>query len=323
MPNSNYDSVLTTTLEARGRALSDNVTNNIAAYLKMSERGNIRPFTGGHKIIEPLSYAENTNAGWYTGADVFTTGLTEELTAPEFAIKQLAIPVVFTGLDELKNAGPAAVADLLEAKIRVAESTGENMLAEGLFADGTGNDGKELTGLGAAVPITVTNTYGNINRNLTANTWWRSRATDSGAAPSSSTLLGLFNTEYYALTRGMEHPDLILCDDVTFGTLEGIVQNLLRFTTSKLADIGFTAIKYKNADVVLTTGIGDIGTDVTAFFLNTKYLHLRPASGRNMSVLGGAAQRPFNQDVIAKTLVWAGNLTCSGSKFHSRLTLNA
>ena len=317
MPNANYDSILTTTIEARSKVIQDNVKNNNAAYLKMAERGNIRPFTGGHKIIEPLSYAENTNAGWYSGAEVFATGLTEELTAPEFAIKQLAVPVVITGLDEIKNSGPAGLIDLLEAKVRVAESTMENKLDTGFYADGTGSDGKELTGLGAAIPATNTNTYGNINGALTANTWWRNRSTDA-ADLSAANALGLINTEFYSLTRGTDSPDLVLMDDVNFGVFEGVLQSQQRWTQSKLADLGYNSLKYKNADVVLTTGIGGNGPAKTAFFINTKYLHLRPFQGRNMVALPDA-HRPFNQDITAKVLVWAGNLTCSGRKFHSRL----
>jgi len=318
MPNTNYDSILTTTIESRSKKIQDNVTNNNAAYYKMNERGNIRPFNGGHKIIEPLSYAENTNAGWYSGADVFTTGLTEELTAPEFTIKQLAAPIVITGLDEIKNSGPAGLIDLLESKVKVAESTMENKLDAGLYADGTGSDGKELTGLAAAVPITVTNTYGNINRGLAANAWWKSRVTDTGTAPAAATIFSLFNTEFYALTRGTDSPDLILCDDVTMGVFEGVLQTQARFTQSKMAELGFQALKFKSADVVLSTGLGGVGTAATAFFLNTRYLSLRPFSGRNMVPLGDQ-HRPFNQDVTAKTIAWAGNLTCSGAKFHSRL----
>lgn len=320
MANANYDSILTTTIESRSKKIQDNVTNNNAAFYKMNERGNIRPFNGGHKIIEPLSYAENTNAGWYSGADQFTTGLTDELSAPEFAIKQLAAPIVITGLDEIKNSGPAGLIDLLESKVKVAESTMENKLDAGLYADGTGSDGKELTGLAAAVPVTVTNVYGNINRALAANAFWRSRVTDTNAAPSAATIFALFNTEYYALTRGTDSPDLILTDDVTMGVFEGVLQTQLRFavSNSKLGELGFTALRFKNADVVLSTGLGGVGTAATTFFLNTKYLHLRPFSGRNMVPLGDQ-HRPFNQDVTAKTIAWAGNLTCSGAKFHSRL----
>jgi hypothetical protein len=318
MPNANYDSILTTTIEARSKSIQDNVTNNNAAYLKMSQRGNIRPFTGGRVIIEPLSYAENTNAGWYSGADIFTTGLTEELTAPEFPFKQLVAPIVITGSDEIKNSGPAGLIDLLESKVKVAESTLENKLDLGMYADGTGSDGKELTGLAAAVPVTVTNTYGNINRALAASAYWKSRVTDTNAAPAAATILAKVNTEYYALTRNNDHPDLILMDDVTFGVFEGVLQGQQRWTQSKLADLGFDALKYKGADVVLTTGLGGNGPAATTFFLNTKYLHLRPFSGRNMVPLGDQ-HRPFNQDVTAKSIVWAGNLTCSGAKFHSRL----
>ena len=318
MPNANYDSILTTTIESRSKTIQDSVTNSNAAYLKMNERGNIRTFSGGHKIIEPISYAENTNTGWYSGADVFTTGLTEELTAPEYTIKQLASTVVITGLDEIKNSGPAGLIDLLEAKVKVAESTMENKLDAGFYADGTGSLGKELTGLGAAVPITVTNTYGNINRALAVNTFWRSRVTDTNAAPSATTILGLFNTEIMALTRGTDSPDLILTPSVEYGLILGILQGQQRFTDSKLAKLGFTAMMFGNADLVMCGGIGSNITSATTFFLNTKYLHLRPFSGRNMVPLDGG-QRPFNQDVTAKSIAWAGNLTCSGAKFHSRL----
>lgn len=318
MANANYDAILTTTIESRSKKIQDNVTNNNAAYLKMAERGNIRPFTGGHKIIEPLSYAENTNSGWYSGAEVLSTGLTDELSAPEFTIKQLAASIVITGLDEIKNSGPAGLIDLFEAKVRVAEATMENDLDLGFYADGTGNGGKELTGLGAAVPVTVTNTYGNIDRSLAANAWWKSRVTDTNAAPAAATILEKVNTEFYALTRGTDAPDLVLMDDVTMGVFEGVLQTQLRFTSSKLAEMGFTALRYKTADVVLTTGMGGNGPSATTFFLNTKYLHLRPFSGRNMVALDGPT-RPYNQDLVAKTIAWAGNLTCSGSKFHSRL----
>lgn len=318
MPNANYDSILTTTLEARGKTIQDNVTNNNPLYYKLNERGNIRPFNGGHKIIEPLSYAENTNSGWYSGADILSTNLTEELTAPEFPIKQLVATVVLTGLDEIKNSGPAGLIDLLEAKIKVAEATMENDLDLGIYADGTGNGGKELTGLGAAVPITVTNTYGNINRALAANAYWKSRVTDTNAVPAAATILGLFNTEINALTRGKDTIDLIVADATTYGVLEGVLQTQVRFSTSKMADLGFQALRYKTADVVMAGGIGGNAPSATTFFLNTKYLHLRPFSGRNMVPLDGG-QRPYNQDVTAKSIVWAGNLTCSGAKFHSRL----
>jgi len=105
---------------------------------------------------------------------------------------------------------------------------------------------------------------------------------------------------------------------VTMGVFEGVLQAQVRFTTSKLAELGFNALRYKTADVVLTTGIDGNGPAATTFFLNTKYIHLRPFSGRNMVPLGDQ-HRPFNQDVTAKTIAWAGNLTCSGAKFQSRL----
>ena len=142
--------------------------------------------------------------------------------------------------------------------------------------------------------------------------------TDTNAAPSATTIIGLVNTEFNALTRNKDAPDLVIMDATTYAVFEGVLQAQQRYTQSKMGEVGFQALRYKTADVVMAGGIGGNAPSATTFFLNTKYIHLRPFSGRNMTPLDGG-QRPYNQDVTAKSIVWAGNMTCSGAKFHSRL----
>jgi len=43
--------------------------------------------------------------------------------------------------------------------------------------------------------------------------------------------------------------------------------------------------------------------------LNTDYLFMRPASGREFVPLGEKAS--VNQDAMVMPMVWAGNMTCS------------
>jgi hypothetical protein len=55
--------------------------------------------------------------------------------------------------------------DLLDARISAAESTLQNLIVKGLYSDGTGASGKQLTGLKAAVSLTPNvGTYGGIDR---------------------------------------------------------------------------------------------------------------------------------------------------------------
>jgi len=84
--------------------------------------------------------------------------------------------------------------------------------------------------------------------------------------------------------------------------------------------LGFPTLKYMDADVVLDGGIGGFCPPSTGFFLNTKYLFLRPHSSRNMVPLSPNRRYAINQDAEVQILAWAGNLTTSGSQFQGRMT---
>lgn len=59
--------IVATTIEKRSKKIADNVTKNNALLMKLSQRGRSRPFSGGRLIYEELSFAENANAGYYSG----------------------------------------------------------------------------------------------------------------------------------------------------------------------------------------------------------------------------------------------------------------
>ena len=198
-PNSSYTDLITTTLEFRAPDIADNVSANNAATAWMKKNGGYKLTAGGHKILEPLAFAANSNGGWYSGYDQLPVGPQEEISAAEFAWKQIAVPVVASGLEtEVQNTGEAAVFDLLEERIKNAERTMANLVATGLFSDGTGSGGKQLTGLLAMCDSTpLTTVYGGIDK---ANfSFWRNKFTDTGADPSSATIQGILNTMWASL----------------------------------------------------------------------------------------------------------------------------
>ena len=94
----NISDILATTIESRTKKIADSVTDNNALLKKLSSKGKIKTFTGGSKILQELSFAENSNAGWYSGYDLLPVGVSDVLSAAEFDIKQAAVPVVISGL---------------------------------------------------------------------------------------------------------------------------------------------------------------------------------------------------------------------------------
>ena len=314
----NVSDIVATTIQSRTKQIADNVTNNNVLLKKLEGRGNRKPFSGGNVIYQELSYAQNANGGWYSGYDLLPVAASDVISAAEFTIKQLACPVTISGLEGLQNAGKEQMIDLLEARINVAESTMSNLMAAGLYADGSGTGGKELTGLNAAVPVDPTTaTYGGINR---VNwTFWRSVYTKT-AAQTSANIGGFMNTMWASLVRGADRPDLIVMDNVAWGTYVASLQALQQFTSPSVGALGFPTLKYMgDCDVALDGGIGGNCPAKTMFFLNTKYIFLRPHSARDMVPLSPNKRYATNQDAEVQILAWAGNLTCSGEKFQGRL----
>jgi hypothetical protein len=320
--NPSVSDIVATTIQSRSRTIADNVTKNNAILARLNQRGKVRTFSGGNVILEELSFAENPNAGFYSGYDLLPVAAADVISAAEFQIKQFAVPVVISGLEQLQNSGREAMIDLMEARINVAESTMANQLSTSIYSDGTGNGGKEVTGLDAAVAEDPTSgTYGGINR--ASWSFWQNGTfdanTDGGAAISSSNIQTYMNALWAKLVRGSDRPDLIVMDNVMWSYYMGSLQPQQRFTDPATANLGFPTIKFMDADVVLDGGIGGACPSKTAFFLNTKYISWRPHRDRNMVALSPDRRYAINQDAEVQILAWAGNLTCSGAQFQGRL----
>ncbi len=312
----NISDILATTIESRTRQIADNVTKNNAILMRLEQSGKIKTFSGGYKILQELSFAENTNAGWYSGYDILPVGVSDVISAAEYNIKQAAVPVVISGLEMLQNSGKERMIDLMDARLTVAESTMANLISGGLYSDGTGAGGKEIDGLDAAVPTNpATGTYGGIDR----ATWdfWRSQV-GGGAATDPTNIQERMNALWASLVRGTDRPDLIMCDNDFWADYVASLQSLQRFTSPEVGALGFPSLKYMDADVVLDGGIGGFCPTYTAFFLNTDYIHYRPHANRNMVPLSPNKRYSVNQDAEVQILAWAGNLTTSGAQFQGR-----
>lgn len=316
--NSAITDIIATTIQSRTGKIADNVTKNNALLSRLNQRGNIKPFGGGNVILQELSFQANGNAGWYAGYDLLPVAAQDVISAAQYDIKQAACPVTISGLDQLMNSGREAIIDLLEARVSVAEASMANLVAQGVYSDGTAASGKQITGLAAQViAVPTSGSPGGIDR--ATWTFWRNQtfdaSTDGGAATTSANIQTYFNRLWAKCVRGNDRPDLIVVDNTYWGLYMGSLQAIQRFTDSDSARLGFVSVKFMDADVVLDGGIGGFMPASTAYFLNTKYLHFRPHRDRNMVPLSPGQRYSINQDAAVQILAWAGNLTSSGLQF--------
>ena len=323
--NSSISDIIATNIQSRTGELADNVTNNNALLRRLKDRGNVKTFSGGNVILQEIMYTDSTtnNTNSYSGYEVLNVSQNSPISSAQFSITQYAAAVSISGLEMIQNSGKEAIIDLLDGRMMVAEAQLANRIGADIYTDGTGNSGKNITGLGAAVPdAPTTGTYGGINR---ANyTFWRSAkysgVTDGGSAVSASNIQSYMDSLAVQLIRGTDKPDLIVADSNYYRLYLQSMQSIQRVTDggNSTQGAGFASLKYYGAgmasDVVLDGGIGSAATANHMWFLNTKYMMFRPHVDRNFVPIGGERQA-VNQDAIVKLIGWAGNLTSSGPQF--------
>jgi len=325
--NTAVSDIIATTIQSRSGELADNVTNNNALLRRVKQKGNVRPFTGGNVILEEIMYNDTTtnNTNSYSGYELLNISPNSPISAAQFAITQYASAVTISGLEMLQNSGKEAIIDLLEGRMKVAEAQLMNRIAGDIYLDGTGNGGKNITGLAAAVPDAPTSgTYGGIDRATWA--FWQSKkysgVTDGGAAVSASNIIAYMTALAIKLVRGNDKTDLIVADNTYYQYYVNALQAIQRVTSESDAASGFASLKFYGggmaADVVLDGGIGAAATAAHMWFLNTNYIFFRPHKDRNFVPIGGERQA-VNQDAIVKLIGWAGNLTTAGAQFQGVL----
>ena len=320
--NSAITDIIATTIQSRSGELADNLTQNNAILQRLNQKGNVRPFSGGNVILEEIMYNDpNTNnANSYSGYEVLNIQPDSPISAAQFKIAQYADAVTMSGLEMLQNSSKEAIIDLLDGRMQVSEARLLNRISGDLFGDGTGNGGKNLDGLGAAVSATpTTGTYGGIN----AANWdfWRNQITTG--ATGSGNILAKMTEAAIKQIRGTDKADLIVAGNTMYTYYVGALQAIQRIAAEESGAAGFASLKFygggTSADVVLGGGYGSQETATYMYFLNTNYIFFRPHKERNFVPIGGERQS-INQDAIVKLYGWAGNLTTSNRFLQGLLT---
>ncbi len=322
MTSPNISEILTTTIANYSGVLADNVTKNNAILRQLKKSGNVNTFDGGEQIYQELQYAENATAAWYSGYDTISITPQDVLTTANYAIKQCAVSVTVSGLQMAQNMGKERIHDFVKAKVKNAESSLQNLVAQGMYALGTESGGKTLGGLQLLVADTATSgTVGGISRS--AYTFWQNYSydatTNGGSAATAANIEGYMNTVYQNTSRGTDKADLIVADNNYYNLFLGSQQAIQRITDPETANAGFQNLLFMGTPVIFDGGVGGFCPTNHMYFLNSKYIFFRPHSSFNFTELGPDERYSTNQDAMTKLLGFYGNMTLSNSSLQGVL----
>lgn len=315
MPSPNLTELVTTTLRDRQGELADNTSKSNALLSAVSARGNVDLVSGGRTIVRELEYAENSTFMYYSGYETLNISPSDVFSAAEYSWKQAAVNVSWSGLENrIQNAGDAASIKLVASRIKNAERTMANQISIGIYSDGTGSAGKQITGLQAQVAdAPTTGIVGGINRANFA--FWQNQTVTITSTDNTSELAADMRTLWSACSRGNDRPDLIVAGATLYDLFWSDMQSIQRVTSAGTGNKGFSELEFRGVAVRLDGGQAtgsatDWGGGLSAtrmYMLNTSYIYWSVHSATNMVPMD--EKMSLNQDATVVPLLWAGNLT--------------
>jgi hypothetical protein len=244
---------------------------------------------GGAIISQPVLMQLNQTAQTYSGADVLEASTQEEFSSYELPWKQATAACMITGIDKKRNQGTSQQLNLLKNKQQSALLSLVNLLAAQVYADGTGNGGKDWDGLTAGVNnANGFNVYLGIDR--TQNPWWQAQVFDPGTPTALST--GNMMTLFLACTVDEEVPDLITVTNAIYAIYSSLLQSGERYVDDFVGGLGFSNLAFQGKPLVQDSH----QPTATMNFHNLDHERLVVHEDENFNFEG--FKEPVNQDII-------------------------
>jgi len=340
-----YDALLSTTLDAYvgSGSLFDAIFKDSAFLTLLRQKDSVIKQDGGERIRVPLMYGKNDTIKSYSGYETLDTTPQDGITTAFYDWREIGGTISISRKEERQNSGEARKIALLESKIKQAKmsmsETLSQQIVQGTVSGATfvpGNSSKDLNPLGYFLRLDVTadpTSGGNVGNLASSNTWWRAKTATLGSTGTQTGNAFALNVSTYkgfvvALRRLYNHcsrgsggsPDIALFDQLSYETYENALDEKVRYSNTKLADMGFDNIKLRGATCVWDEQVPDIDsgtttiTGGTCFMLNSNFYHLIIDS--QTDVVTTPFVEPENQTAKTAKILFMGNTGVSNLRKH-------
>lgn len=306
--NPSYDALLSTTIANYRDTFADDLSQSYFLLYWLTTQGRKITEDGGESIVVPLMYGKNQTVKSYDGYEVLDTTPQEGLTAAKYPWKQVAGSIAISRKEERQNSGEQRIINLLDSKIQQAQISMRDALNAMSFADGTGNNSKDIFGLQLLVENgAVWGSVGGIDRSDALNTFWRNQWLGSVGSFNSNGV-NKMRTLYNLCSRGNEHPDFGVTTRAVFEAFEASQVNNQRFVDSRIADSNFELLKFKGMIMGYDEQCVSAAPDAL-YMLNSSYLAF--VVDKETDLITTDFVRPENQDAKVCQILLMANMVAS------------
>lgn len=321
---------LTASVARRSKQVQDIVYNSTPLTSILRDRGRIKvKRAGGPELRIPVEFDKLT-AQWFTGYDKIEITPKELLNSAVFNWSRVVAPFSLNGTELLYNSGEEEMIDLMEFYLDAAEKSAKETFEVGMVGDGTADGGRQMIGLGGAVPIIAnTGTYGGIDRAAVPN--WRTSTFNIVSGDVSgytawdvTTVRPIINRISLNRSRNGRYADLLIADALAYDPIDASFVAHQRIVSERLGRLGFTGLSYVTpagpVDIIAAGGIGNVMPANTVFGIDTQGLAIYEFPGQSFVPFHpGNGMRPINQDAVAQGIVWSGQLVLENPLFSYRV----
>ena len=285
--------------------LIDNVLNsNVLLYMLMGKKSKRWP--GGRMYETEVFWQKNANAAAYTVDGNLAIATGEEFTRSQTDPVQYNVGICLEGLDMAINKGAHQIVNLVAKKMKSAEQSLKDLFGTHLFNTTQAN---AILGLHSLCAASAGYTYAGLAF-ADVPEWCSSSGTLGRAnGPDSTTnalTKAILDTQYNSVKLDNDHPDLLITTDAIWsGIMTTYLMPNMRYTDTKMADLGFENFKYRKAKAY--------GDDKCAagdlWFLNSNHLWFAIFPSMNFKFIPWTYQAATKDRMVAH-IRWYGNLIC-------------
>lgn len=250
-----WDDMYTTTWQIRRSQLTDQVMQATPVFYKLAQGGRVQTEPGGLYIEEPVSFGLNPTIKTVSRAETVTFQDVDMRTVAQWRWRYVHGMIQSFFADRQRNAGKNAIINKVNADINLLRDSTVQQFEFYLFGDGTGNDGKDLDGLGNIIAVDPTSgTVGGIDR--ATYDWWRNQMSSMSGLSMASYLQDYMRTMYnncgHLVGGGQQFPDLIVTTQTIEEALEKIADErvILAMSDMNMVKFGVGSLQYKTAPIV-------------------------------------------------------------------------
>jgi hypothetical protein len=322
--------MLTAATARRSKQVQNIVYNSTPLTALLRDKGKIKTKTaGGPELRVPVQF-DKLSAQWFTGYDKIEITPKELLNSAVFNWSRVVAPFSLNGTELLYTMGEDDAIDLMGFYMDAAEQAVKEEFEVSLFGDGTGAGGRQIIGLGGAVPIVPNvGTYGGIDR--AAVPAWRTSTFNIASGDvagyttwDATTVRPIVERIALARSRNGRYADILIADAMSYTPISAAFVAHERIMSDRMARLGFSALSIMTpagaVDVFAAGGIGNVMPVNTIFGIDSDGLALYEFPGQSFVPFHpGKGLRPINQDAVAQGIVWSGGLVLENPLFSYRI----